>query len=118
MNAAAVELDEAMGVNVRGREVIGLTNNAVFQTFEEPEPLQEPGSPPMFFTHEHSVVPLMVVQDQFENLPNAVFVPSNDNLVVLPLDGGTGGAGGSGSSGGAVGSVGAGSSGEVGGSGG
>lgn len=35
----------------------------------------------------------MMDQDSFDNLPNAVVVPSNDELVVVPFSDGTGVAG-------------------------
>lgn len=65
------------------------------------------------FVHEQIALRRVVEQDSFENLPKAVVVPSNDELVFMPFAcstvgagdaGGAGGAGGAGCSGGAGGS--------------
>lgn len=111
MNAAVAETNESMGEIVGGREVPGLTNNAALEWFEEQEPLQRSGSLCLTFAHEQNALRRILDQESFENLPNAVVIPSDEELVVVQFAGGTvgiGGAGGSGSSGGAGSSCGAG----------
>lgn len=109
MNPSAVKLAETMEVIIGGREVPWLTNNGTFRAFKEQEPLQAPESPRLVSVHEQNALRLMVDQDSFEKLSNAVVLSSNDELLVVPFACATGGvvgagvvrgSGGTGSSGG------------------
>lgn len=51
ITAAAAELDEVMGAIVGCRDVPGLTNNAVFEAFEEQERSQPIECPRLIFAH-------------------------------------------------------------------
>lgn len=83
INRAEVELYELVGAIDCGREVPSLKNNASFEAFKEQERLQEPGSPRVFFGHKQNILRWLVDQDSFEDLPNVIEVPNNEDLVVV-----------------------------------